>query len=100
MKTAARIDRQRMLAGTLQFLSEHSAQGLLEWLLPMLDVLVQGRVDERLVATAASLVHLALEPSQEIIIEPDGEHVTSVRRPEADCAVARFVPLRTKSVRS
>ena len=35
MKTAARIDRQRMLAGTLQFLSEHPAQGLLEWLLPM-----------------------------------------------------------------
>src|SRR5437667_11858483 len=71
-----------MLAGTLQFLSEHSAQGLLEWLLPMLDVLVQGRVDERLVATAASLVHLALEPSQEIIIEPDGDPRLSLCDPD------------------
>ena len=49
-------------------------------MLPLLDVLPKGRIDQRLVAPTPGLADLRLEPLQNILIQPDRDSCLTLRR--------------------
>ena len=61
-----------LLAGLAEFLAKHAAQGALERLVGAPHVFAQGSIDQGLVVAAASVMHAALEPGDDVIVQADG----------------------------
>jgi hypothetical protein len=62
-----------LAAGTTQLFSQNAPQRIFEGLTAPLYMFHERGVDERLIVTAAALLHLPLEPSDYIIIKPNGD---------------------------
>jgi hypothetical protein len=68
-----------LLAGLAKFLAKHATQGALERLVGAPHVFAQGSIDEGLVIAAAGLMHAALEPGDDIVVEADSNALLALR---------------------
>ena len=70
---------EKLSATRLKFLPEHPSQSILQRFRTMLNVFAQCLIDQTLVVASTSLVHLALEPFDHVIVEPNGNASLSFR---------------------
>ena len=78
-----------LLAGLAKFLAKHTTQGALERLVGAPHVFAQGSIDEGLVIAAAGLMHAALEPGDNVVVEADSN---------ALLALGQATPLSARSI--